>query len=110
MTLTERFQRDEAIEAQEDHGLDFGPGIMFTGCNTSQQGCSGVAYFENVQAQIYSFRVWFRNGGYSNFVLQPRGTQGSTHGIHVQSGDQYSYEAGNNGVPNNARRYWINVG
>jgi hypothetical protein len=83
-----------------------GPEIMFTGCDTSQNGCAGIAYFRNNTGQSISHVIWFRHGGQSNFVLG----SGQTHSIHVQTGDTYSSAWGNNGVPNGSARYWIKVG
>lgn len=82
--------------------------ITISSCNTGQSGCSGVATFQNGNNGVASFTVWFRNGagGRSNFVLQPR----QTHGIHVQSGDTWSWISGSQVVPENRPRYWINVG
>lgn len=85
-----------------------GPRITFTGCNTGQTSCAGVANFQNSGNQVASFSVWFGNGvhGRSNFVLQPH----QTHGMYVQTGDTWSWVWGSTTVPDGAPRYWINVG
>lgn len=82
--------------------------VVILSCNTSQNGCSGVATFGNNGGQVASFTVWFRNGsaGRSNFVLGP----GQSHGVHVQTGDTWSWVWGNTEVPVGAARSWINVG
>lgn len=85
-----------------------GARIMFTGCDTSQQGCSGVQYFTNTFGQTVSYTVWFNNGalGRSNWVLGPN----EQHGIHVQTGDTYSMAYGSGVVPDENQRYWCTPG
>ncbi|MEY9720718.1 hypothetical protein ABIA22_003208 [Sinorhizobium fredii] len=82
--------------------------LTILSCSTGNSGCAGVATFQNTGNQTASFTVWFQNGaqGRSNFVLQPR----QTHGIHVRSGDTWSWVWGSTVVPDSTPRNWINVG
>lgn len=92
----------------DDASAAAAPTLEILSCHTGQSGCSGVATFVNNSGRDQSFTVWFQNGrqGRSNFVLR----NGQTHGLHVRTGDTWSWAWGSQTVPEQNPRYWINVG
>lgn len=97
----------DPVPFDDAHGAAL-PDLTLLRCNTGQPNCYGVATFANDSGQTRSYTVWFQNGGRgrSNFVL----SSGATHGIHVQSGDTWSWAPGSQTVPEMNPRYWVNVG
>lgn len=95
------------LTRSDEPALGDSPLVAFLARNTSQPGVSGICTFRNPGPGYTGNTVWFNNGanGRSNFVLPP----GTSHGIHVQTGDTYSTVAGNVEVPTNAPRYWCPV-
>lgn len=83
--------------------------ITFSAPATNVPHSTGLATFQNVSNQAVSITVWFDNGarGYSSAVLKSNGDEWP---IWVQTGDDYSWALGDQGVPVENQRFWIKYG
>lgn len=94
---------ENGAEADDSAAFTEGDEVqLLAGCYTSAANCSGRSYWKNTDGSRYaSYRIYYVNGGYSNFVLAP----GSDHWVNSRTGDTYASAWGNSGVPNGAPRY-----
>ena len=84
------------------------PRITFGAESTAILLSSGIATFVNISNGYVSISVWYDNGvhGHSNAALDA----GEEWPVNVQTGDTYSWDPGNVGVPDGNPRYYMRYG